>query len=102
MGGGVFQMPASIDVIEDDELARDFETYWSTGDATAVERMKLFRLAWDMLGSEFAMRHDQYEKFYFGQRFVVRNFNHLHAPWDELEGLVDGIMATYDPPARDA
>ena len=98
MGGGTFQMPASIDVIEDESLARDFETYWSTGDETAVERMKLFRLAWDMLGSEFAMRHDQYEKFYFGQRFVVRNFNHLHAPWHEFEGLVLNIMAAYDAP----
>ncbi len=102
MGGGVFQMPASIDVIEDEALRDDFETYWSTAEETAVERMKLFRLAWDMLGSEFAMRHDQYEKFYFGQRFVVRNFNYLHAPWDEFEGLVDGIMAAYDPPARNA
>ncbi len=97
MGGGVFQMPASIDVIEDEALREDFETYWSTGEESAVERMRLFRLAWDMLGSEFATRHDQYEKFYFGQRFVVRNFSHLHAPWDEFEGLVDGIMAAYDP-----
>jgi len=101
MGGGVFQMPASIEVIEDEDLARDFETYWSTGEITAVERMKLVRLAWDMLGSEFAMRHDQYEKFYFGQRFVVRNFNHIHAPWDEFEGMVDGIMAGYGAPGRE-
>ena len=100
MGGGVFQMPASIDVIEDAALASEFETYWSTGEETALERMKLFRLAWDILGSEFAMRHDQYEKFYFGQRFVVRNFNLLHAPWAEFEGLVDGILAGYEPPAR--
>ena len=92
-------MPASIDVIEDESLASDFETYWSTGDETAVERMKLFRLAWDMLGSEFAMRHDQYEKFYFGQRFVVRNFNHLHAPWYEFEELVCNIMDAYNAPA---
>ena len=100
MGGGVFQMPASIEVIDDADLAGDFDTYWSTTDETAVARMKLFRLAWDMLGSEFAMRHDQYEKFYFGQRFVVRNFNHLHAPWDEFEGLVDGIMAGYGAPGE--
>jgi 4-hydroxyphenylacetate 3-monooxygenase len=100
MGGGVFQMPASIEVIEDEDLARDFEIYWSTGEVTAVERMKLVRLAWDMLGSEFGMRHDQYEKFYFGQRFVVRNFNHIHAPWDEFEGSVNGIMAAYDAPGQ--
>jgi len=100
MGGGVFQMPASIEVIEDEDLARDFETYWSTDEVTAVERMKLVRLAWDMLGSEFGMRHDQYEKFYFGQRFVVRNFNHIHAPWDEFEGSVNGIMSAYDAPGQ--
>ena len=98
MGGGVFQMPASIDVVEDDTLRDVFEDYWSTTEETAVERMKLFKLAWDMLGSEFAMRHDQYEKFYVGQRFIVRNYNVQHTPWEELEGLVDGIMAAYDPP----
>ncbi len=98
MGGGAFQMPASIDVVEDDELRAVFEDYWSTHDQTAVERMKLFRLAWDMLGSEFASRHDQYEKFYVGQRFVVRNYNLVHAPWDDFEGLVDGIMSEYDAP----
>ena len=99
MGGGAFQMPASIDVVQDPALNEVFENYWSTTDETAVARMKLFRLAWDMLGSEFAMRHDQYEKFYVGQRFIVRNYNMQHAPWDELEGLVDGIMANYEPPA---
>ena len=98
MGGGVFQMPASIDVVQDAALGRTFEEYWSTTDETAVERMKLFRLAWDMLGSEFAMRHDQYEKFYVGQRFIVRDYNHRHAPWEEYEGLADGIMAGYGPP----
>ncbi len=98
MGGGVFQMPASIDVVEDASLREIFETYWSTGDETAVERMKLFRLAWDMLGSEFAMRHDQYEKFYVGQRFIVRNYNMQHTPWEEFEGLAEGIMAAYDAP----
>jgi 4-hydroxyphenylacetate 3-monooxygenase len=39
------------------------------------------------------MRHDQYEKFYVGPSFVVRNYNFMNAPWDELEGLVDGVIA---------
>ena len=98
MGGGVFQMPASIEIVEDPELREVFENYWSSGNESAVARMKLIRLAWDMLGSEFAMRHDQYEKFYVGQRFIVRNYNMAHTPWDEYEGLVEGIMATYDAP----
>ena len=98
MGGGVFQMPASSEVLEDDALRPVFEEYWSTHDETAIQRMKLFRLAWDLLGSEFAGRHEQYEKFYVGQRFILRNYNFVHTPWDELEGLAEGIMAEYGPP----
>ncbi len=61
MGGGVFQMPADSSVLADPELAEKFETYWSAPDRTAKDRMKLLRLAWDLLGSEFAGRHSQYE-----------------------------------------
>jgi len=35
--------------------------------------MKLYKLAWDLIGSEFAGRHLQYEKFYAGASFIVRN-----------------------------
>jgi 4-hydroxyphenylacetate 3-monooxygenase len=93
MGGGAFQMPADSSVLDDPELSKIFESYWSTLEQSAGERLKLFKLAWDLLGSEFAMRHDQYEKFYVGPSFVVRNYNFMNAPWAELEGLVDGIIA---------
>ena len=43
--------------------------------------MKLFRLAWDIVGSEFAGRHLQYEKFFPGASFIVRNHNYREAPW---------------------
>jgi len=98
MGGGAFQMPADSSVLADPELAGIFENYWSTLDQTAAERMRLFRLAWDLLGSEFAMRHDQYEKFYVGPSFVVRNYNFMNAPWGEFEGLVDGIVEEANTP----
>jgi 4-hydroxyphenylacetate 3-monooxygenase len=93
MGAGVFQMPADASVLDDRALREKFEAYWSTPGLPAKDRMKLLNLAWDLLGSEFAMRHDQYEKFYVGPSFVVRNYNFMNAPWTELEGLVDGIIA---------
>jgi 4-hydroxyphenylacetate 3-monooxygenase len=93
-GGGVFQMPASSDVTQDPALNRLFEEYWSTLEQSASERMGLFRFAWDLLGSEFAGRHDQYEKFYIGPSFVVRNYSFVNAPWEDLEALVArGISA---------
>ena len=79
--------------VEDPALGRVFEDYWSTVDESATDRMKLFHLAWDLLGSEFAMCHDQDEKFHVGPRFIVRDYNHRHTLWDDYEGLVDSIMA---------
>ena len=72
-GGGVFQMPADISVMDDPMLARQFDAYWQTPQADSVTRMKLFKFAWDMVGSEFAGRHQQYEKFYAGASFIIRH-----------------------------
>jgi 4-hydroxyphenylacetate 3-monooxygenase len=101
-GGGVFQMPADISVVENEELARKFTTYFQTPQSGAVERMKLFKLAWDMVGSEFAGRHLQYEKFYAGASFIVRNHAFRETPWNEFHKIVDDLMGTYDVPRSQA
>lgn len=98
MGGGMFQMPATISVMKDARLRETFETYWATGTYSAVERMKLFKLAWDLIGSEHASRATSYEKFFIGPAFSVRNYNFVNAPWDELHGMVEGLMASYGVP----
>ena len=97
-GGGVFQMPADASVLADPHLAKTFEQYWRTPTQTAVERMKLFKLAWDLLGSEFGGRHLQYEKFYAGPPFLVRNYNYQWAPWSRYDAIVDDLMAQYGVP----
>jgi len=96
MGGGQSQMPADASVLADPELAAKFETYWSTPDQTAKDRMKLTRLAWDLVGSEFAGRHAQYEKFYAGPGFVMSLYSFLNCPWDELGDIVTGLLGSYD------
>jgi len=98
-GGGIFQMPADITVMHDPELKAQFETYWQTPQLPALERMKLYKLAWDLIGSEFAGRHLQYEKFYAGASFIVRNHNYREAPWAGYEKVVADLMASYDLPA---
>lgn len=97
-GGSVFQMPADISVMADPELRSSFEQYWATLQMSAVDRMKLYKLAWDLTGSEFAGRHQQYEKFYAGASFVVRNYSYLHTNWAELEGVADRLLASYGVP----
>jgi 4-hydroxyphenylacetate 3-monooxygenase len=95
-GGGVFQMPADISVMDDPALAKQFSTFWQTPQADAVTRMKLFKLAWDMVGSEFAGRHLQYEKFYAGASFIIRNHSYRETDWSEFNALVENLMASYD------
>ena len=97
-GGGVFQMPADISVLQDPKMRAMFEQYWQTPQMGATARMKLFKLAWDLVGSEFAGRHQQYEKFYAGASFIVRNHNFRETPWDELHGVVDDLLSSYDVP----
>ncbi len=60
--------------------------------------MKLFNLAWDLIGSEHASRASSYEKFFVGPAFSVRNYNFINAPWDELEAIAQDLMASYDVP----
>jgi 4-hydroxyphenylacetate 3-monooxygenase len=98
-GGGVFQMPADASVMDDPALRAQFEAYWQTPQLGATERMKLYRLAWDLVGSEFAGRHLQYEKFYAGASFIIRNHNFREAPWEGFHKVVDDLMASYDLPS---
>ena len=68
---------------------------WSPN-ASARDRMKLYRLAWDLVGSEFAGRHLQYEKFYAGASFIIRNHSYRETDWGEFNKLVEDFMASYD------
>ena len=82
--------------MNDAELGKEFTTYWQTPQADPVTRMKLFKLAWDMVGSEFAGRHLQYEKFYAGASFIIRNHSYRETDWSEFNKLVEDFMAGYD------
>jgi 4-hydroxyphenylacetate 3-monooxygenase len=96
MGAGVFQMPADVSVLNNVSTRDAFETYWSVPGQSAEERMKLFKLAWDLLGSDFAGRHLQYEKFYAGPGFVMNSYSYLAGPWTKWTETVDHLMASYD------
>jgi 4-hydroxyphenylacetate 3-monooxygenase len=92
-GGGMFQLPADLSVLDDAELAQDFATYFRTPRQEATERMRLMRLAWDLIGSEFGGRHQSYEKFYSGGAFAVRNYNYVVADWNDLVHRVDNLLS---------
>ena len=92
MGGGPFQMPSDASVLDDPAFAEKFESYWSVPGQSAAARMRLIELGWDLLGSDFAGRHAQYEKFYAGPRHIVQLYSYDTAPWDALGATVDDAL----------
>jgi 4-hydroxyphenylacetate 3-monooxygenase len=85
MAGAAFiTLPSSDTDFDNPEMAADIERYMRSGSADAKTRVKLMRLIWDFLGSEFGSRHQQYEKFYGGPSFgaklnLYRNFDFKRA-----------------------
>jgi len=100
-GGAALQMPASVNVFENPALRHRFEQWWGTVTAPAIQRMKLIKLAWDLIGSEFAGRHMLYEKFYAGNSVVVRNQSDREAPWARFHGIVDDLLGRIPLPETD-
>ena len=62
------------------ELRPDLEHYLATDTASALERTKLFHLAWDIACSAFGSRSLHYERFFAGD--YVRNGQILTAAYD--------------------
>jgi 4-hydroxyphenylacetate 3-monooxygenase len=91
-GAAPLQMPASIDLVTDPELKNRFERWWGTADMAALDRLKLYKLVWDLIGSEFAGRHMLYERFYAGNSIIMRNQSDREAPWDKFHATVDGLL----------
>jgi len=95
-GGGLIQLPSSAEDFRNPEIADDLERYVQSPGFTSQERVKLLKLAWDLVGSEFASRHQQYEMFYAGAPFLVRMRMCKNYDFDRGTALVDAAMSGYD------
>jgi 4-hydroxyphenylacetate 3-monooxygenase len=65
-------LPSSVKDFESPESRTDVERYFVSGKMGARDRVRLMRLAWDFIGTEFGNRHQQYEKFYGGASHLVK------------------------------
>lgn len=92
-GGGVIQVPSSVADFFDADAGRDFRQYVRSPGVSAEERVKLFKLAWDVIGSEFGGRHQQYEIFYSGGPRVAKMYAFRNFDWQESTGLVERCLA---------
>jgi 4-hydroxyphenylacetate 3-monooxygenase len=100
-GGGMIMLPSSAVDFANPELADYIGKTQRSPVTDSVGRVKLFKLAWDAVGSEFGSRHVQYEMFYAGANMVTRGHAFRTYDWARAVGMVDGLMSTYELPSSD-
>ncbi|OLO13260.1 4-hydroxyphenylacetate 3-hydroxylase [Chromohalobacter japonicus] len=97
VGGGVLQLPSSVTDMVSEVTKGDLEHYIQSPGVSSEERVKLFKLAWDIIGSEFSGRHQQYEMFYAGAPFVVKGaYTYRNFGYEEFVAELDDFLSQYN------
>jgi 4-hydroxyphenylacetate 3-monooxygenase len=92
-GAAMITLPSSVRDLDNPETAADMERYMQSASTPARERVALMRMAWDFLGTEFGNRHAQYEKFYGGASFLVKQNVNRFFDYKSATALVDKALA---------
>lgn len=92
-GSAMITMPSSVKDLESPATAADMDRYMASGVSSARDRIQLMRLAWDFVGSEFGNRHHQYEKFYGGASFIVKQNMLRSYDMKRATDLVDAALS---------
>jgi 4-hydroxyphenylacetate 3-monooxygenase len=78
--------------LDDEALGPLIDKYLTGADIGAAERVRIFRLGWDFVGSALASRGEQYERFYLASAARNRMHAHLLAPKERAYALVDRFL----------
>ncbi len=100
LGGAPLVAPSGREDLLSPELRPLIDRYYRGTGASALERIKLFKLVWDAIGTEFGGRHELYERNYAGNHEQVRmdalKFARRTGALDRCVELVDRCLADYD------
>ena len=94
-GGGMIEVPSSNLAWNDPVSSSDYERHVHWPGVDSRDRVKLLKLIWDIVGSEFGSRAFQYEMFYAGSNSVVKGRSFANYPWAEATDLVDKCLSGY-------
>ena len=95
-GAGMIMVPSSSADFDNPEIATYIDRTHRSPVVEPKDKVKLFKLAWDAVGSEFGSRQVQYEMFYSGGSFVTRGRSFQNYDWEPAIGMVDSLLASYD------
>lgn len=99
-GGGLIMVPSSAADFDGGEVEALINAAQRSPVTNSEGRVKLMKLVWDAVGSEFGSRHLQYEMFYSGAPYVTRGNSYRFHDWSGPIGMVDGLMDSYGLPSR--
>ncbi len=91
-GAGMITLPATSKELDNPETAQDVARYYQSSEMSARDRIALMRLAWDFIGTEFASRHLQYEKFYGGASYLMKTNMYRFYDFERATSLVDRAL----------
>ena len=100
VASGLIFQPSSSRDFQSPELRPYLDKYMSSSTGDSVERVKIMKMLWDAIGTEFAGRHELYERNNFGNHEVIRMHplfeGRDNGTVDELKTFVETCMADYD------
>ena len=89
-GGGFMCTPSEADLRG--PLADDIGKYFQAAGADAEQRIRLFRLAWDFVGSDLGGRGELYERFYLSDSYRMTALAYKIADKQQAIDLVDQFL----------
>jgi len=94
-GGALIMLPSSIEDFKDPMLKKIIHTTQRAAAMEPEEKVKFLKACWDAIGSEFGSRHQQYEMFYAGARFVTAAHSFRTYDWNSAVGMVENLLSSY-------
>ncbi len=101
LGSGLIYLNSSAEDFKNPDIRPYIDRYIrGSNDVEAVDRVKLLKLLWDAVGTQFAGRHELYERNYSGNHEFVRmnslQFHQAAGSAAAMEGFAEQAMAEYD------
>ena len=87
---GLMLTPSEADM--DGPLAEDIEKYFQGTNIGATERVRLFRLAWDLIGTQYGSRQTLYERYFNGDVVQLRMRRYAQYDYTRAEDSVRRFM----------
>lgn len=92
--GGFMQVPSKLEDLNG-PLGDMMKTYYAGKQLDADHKVRLFKLAWDLVGSPLGSRHELYERFYAGDPVRTYANQYVNADKSELESRMRTFRQTH-------